>query len=90
MITATSLALLLVAFPPARRASAIAVWSMVGGVAAALGPPIGGLLVEASWRWIFLVNIPVGIAALVVGLRVLPESRDESETRRPDVLGTCC
>ncbi|MBJ7450564.1 MAG: DHA2 family efflux MFS transporter permease subunit [Blastococcus sp.] len=88
MITATSLALLLVAFPPARRAAAIAVWSMVGGVAAALGPPIGGLLVEASWRWIFLVNIPVGIAALVVGLRVLPESRDESETRRPDVLGT--
>ncbi|SDF95270.1 drug resistance transporter, EmrB/QacA subfamily [Blastococcus aurantiacus] len=88
MVTATSLALLLAAFPPARRSQAIAVWSMVGGVAAALGPPIGGLLVEISWRWIFLVNIPVGIAALVVGLRVLPESRDESETRRPDFLGT--
>jgi EmrB/QacA subfamily drug resistance transporter len=88
MITATSLALLLHAFPPARRATAIAVWSMVGGVAAALGPPIGGLLVELSWRWIFLVNVPVGIAALVVGLRVLPESRDESETRRPDFVGT--
>jgi EmrB/QacA subfamily drug resistance transporter len=87
MVTATSLALLLHAFPPARRATAIAVWSMVGGVAAALGPPIGGLLVEASWRWIFLVNIPVGIAALVLGLRVLPESRDESETRRPDLVG---
>jgi hypothetical protein len=88
MVTATSLALLLHAFPPARRATAIAVWSMVGGVAAALGPPIGGLLVELSWRWIFLVNVPVGIAALVVGLRVLPESRDESETRRPDLVGT--
>lgn len=87
MITATSLALLLHAFPPARRATAIAVWSMVGGVAAALGPPIGGLLLELSWRWIFLVNIPVGIAALVIGLRVLPESRDESETRRPDLVG---
>lgn len=88
MVTATSLALLLVAFPPARRAQAIAVWSMVGGVAAALGPPIGGVLVEVSWRWIFLVNIPVGIVALVVGLRVLPESKDDSETRRPDLVGT--
>lgn len=88
MVTATSLALLLHTFPPARRAQAIGVWSAVGGVAAALGPPIGGLLVEASWRWVFLVNLPVGIAALVVGLRVLPESRDEAETRRPDLLGT--
>lgn len=88
MVTATSLALLLHAFPPARRAQAIAVWSAVGAVAAALGPPIGGLLVELSWRWIFLVNLPVGIAALVVGLRVLPESRDETETRRPDLVGT--
>lgn len=88
MVTATSLALLLHTFPPARRASAIAVWSAVGGVAAALGPPIGGLLVEASWRWIFLINLPVGLLALVVGLRVLPESRDDAETRRPDLLGT--
>ena len=88
MLLGTSLALLLHSFPPARRARAIAVWSMVGGVAAALGPPIGGLLVEASWRWVFLVNAPVGVAALVVGLRVLPESRDEDERRRPDVAGT--
>ncbi len=88
LVTATSLALLLHAFPPARRAQAIGVWSAVGGLAAALGPPIGGLLVEVSWRWIFLVNLPVGIAALVVGLRVLPESRDASETRRPDLVGT--
>ncbi|MDP5184745.1 MFS transporter [Blastococcus sp. BMG 814] len=88
LVTATSLALLLHTFPPARRAQAIAVWSAVGGVAAALGPPIGGLLVEASWRWVFLVNLPVVVAALVVGLRVLPESWDEHETRRPDVVGT--
>ena len=88
LLTSTSLALLLHSFPPARRAQAIAVWSAIGGVAAALGPPIGGLLVEASWRWVFLVNAPVGIAALVVGLRVLPDSRDENENRRPDVAGT--
>ena len=88
LLTSTSLALLLHSFPPARRAQAIAVWSAIGGVAAALGPPIGGLLVEASWRWVFLVNAPVGVAALIVGLRVLPESRDEHENRRPDVAGT--
>ena len=88
LLTSTSLALLLHSFPPARRAQAIAVWSAIGGVAAALGPPIGGLLVEASWRWVFLVNAPVGIAALLVGLRVLPESRDEHENRRPDLAGT--
>lgn len=87
LLMATSLALLLHSFPPARRAQAIAVWSAIGGVAAALGPPVGGLLVEASWRWVFLVNAPVGIAALVVGLRVLPESRDEDEDRRPDIAG---
>ena len=88
LLTSTSLALLLHSFPPARRAQAIAVWSAIGGVAAALGPPIGGLLVEASWRWVFLVNAPVGVAALVVGFRVLPESRDEHEHRRPDIAGT--
>src|SRR5687768_11606856 len=88
LLTSTSLALLLHSFPPAKRARAIAVWSAIGGVAAAMGPPVGGLLVEASWRWVFLVNAPVGIAALLVGLRVLPESRDEDENRRPDVAGT--
>lgn len=88
MVMATSLALLLHSFPPARRSSAIAVWAAMGGVAAALGPPVGGLLVEASWRWVFLVNAPVGVVALLIGLRALPESRDASETRRPDLLGT--
>ena len=60
----TSLGLLLPEFPPAQRATAVGAWAAVGGVAAAAGPPIGGLLVEASWRWVFLVNIPVGLVAL--------------------------
>jgi EmrB/QacA subfamily drug resistance transporter len=82
-----ALALLLAAFPPQRWAAVIAGWGAVGSVAAALGPPIGGLLSEgASWRWIFVINIPVGIATVVVGLRVLRESR-AAETARPDVTG---
>ena len=60
MLLPTSLALLFPEFPPAQRAAAIGIWAAVGGVAAAFGPPIGGLLVEASWRWVFFVNIPVG------------------------------
>jgi EmrB/QacA subfamily drug resistance transporter len=83
----TSLALLLPAFPPARRPVAIGVWAAVGGVAAAFGPPLGGLLVEASWRLIFLVNVPVGIVALLFAGRVLTEARDE-RAARPDLGGT--
>jgi EmrB/QacA subfamily drug resistance transporter len=86
LIMPTSLALLLTAFPAAKRAAAVGTWSSIGAMAAALGPPVGGLLVEASWRWVFLVNLPIGVAALVFGPLVLRESRDTS-TGVPDLLG---
>ncbi len=82
----TSLALLLPEFPPAERSAAIGVWAAVGGIAAAFGPPVGGLLVQASWRLVFYVNVPVGIVALVVARGLLQESRDESQ-ERPDLPG---
>jgi EmrB/QacA subfamily drug resistance transporter len=82
----TSLALLLPEFKPHQRSVAVAGWAAVSAVAAAAGPPIGGLLVEASWRWVFLVNVPVGVGALIVGARVLRESR-EPDAARPDGLG---
>ncbi|MCW2996055.1 MAG: drug resistance transporter, EmrB/QacA subfamily [Conexibacter sp.] len=81
-----SLGLLLPEFPPEKRGLAIGLWAAVGGTAAAAGPVIGGLLVELSWRWVFLVNIPVGIAAIVAGARVLREIREE-ESPQPDLLG---
>src|SRR4051795_1597724 len=81
-----SLGLLLPAFPPEKRGLAIGLWAAVGGTAAAAGPVIGGLLVEGSWRWVFLVNLPVGIFAIVAGARVLREIR-EVDAQRPDVLG---
>jgi EmrB/QacA subfamily drug resistance transporter len=87
LIMPSSLALLLDAYPPAGRAKAIGTWAAAGGIAAALGPPIGGVLVELSWRWVFLVNLPFGIVAAVVGLRTLRESRDETDRRGPDVVG---
>ncbi len=61
LMTPTSLGLLMAAFPPERRGYAVRTWTAIGGLAAALGPVIGGVLVTANWRWIFLVNVPVGI-----------------------------
>ena len=82
----TSLGLLIPEFPAGRRAAVVALWAAAGGVAAAAGPPLGGVLVEASWRWVFLINLPVGVAALAVGVRMLREIRDPSGAR-PDALG---
>lgn len=85
LIMPTALALLLAAFPPTRRARAVSTWAGIGGAAAALGPPLGGLLVQQSWRLVFLVNVPVGLLALLFGRRVLKESRDAT-SGIPDLL----
>jgi EmrB/QacA subfamily drug resistance transporter len=88
VLTPTSLALVLPEFPLSRRATAVGVWGMAGAVAAATGPSLGGVLVDAAgWRWIFLVNLPVGLAAWAAGRRSLRESRD-ADARRPDALGS--
>jgi EmrB/QacA subfamily drug resistance transporter len=84
----TSLALLLPEFPAAERAKAIGIWAAVGGVAAAAGPPLGGLLVEVSWRLVFFVNIPVGLIAGSIAVNLLVETRDDGAERAPDPLGT--
>ncbi len=72
LLTPTSLGLILATYPVERRGGAVRVWAAVGGFAAALGPLVGGLLVTASWRWIFLVNVPIGLLALTVGWIKLP------------------
>ena len=73
LMTPTSLGLLLAAFPPERRDGAVRTWTAIGGLAAALGPVIGGVLVTVNWRWIFLVNVPIGLVAMLVGWWKLPE-----------------
>ena len=87
MMMPASLGLVLPAFPAEQRPVAVGVWSAVGGVAAALGPPLGGLLVELSWRWIFLVNVPIGLVVAAVALRSLDEVREPERGARPDALG---
>jgi EmrB/QacA subfamily drug resistance transporter len=86
LMTPTSLGLLLATFPPERRGHAVRTWTAVGGFAAALGPLAGGLLVTASWRWIFLVNVPIGVVALLIGWWKLPAVPGHA-IRRPDAWG---
>ena len=82
----TSLGLMLPEFGTHERHVAIGAWAATGGIAAAAGPPLGGLLVQADWRLVFLVNVPVGLLGLAFGLRTLRERR-EPNALRPDVVG---
>jgi MFS family permease len=68
LIVPTSLGLLYPAFARRRHAMVVGIWAGVGAVAATAGPPVGGLLVGLSWRWIFLINVPIGIVTLLAGL----------------------
>jgi EmrB/QacA subfamily drug resistance transporter len=88
MLVPTSLGLLLPEFPLERRATATATWGATGAVAAALGPSLGGVLVDAtSWRWVFFVNLAIGLPALIPARRVLREIRVEHPGPWPDALG---
>jgi EmrB/QacA subfamily drug resistance transporter len=88
ILVPTSLGLLLPEFPPETRATAVAIWGATGAVAAALGPSLGGLLVDGlGWRWVFFLNLPIGIAALVPARRLLRETR-AGGSHLPDALGS--
>lgn len=85
-IVPASLGLLLPTFPARQHNLVVGAWAGVAAVAASSGAPLGGLLVTLSWRWIFLVNLPIGIVTLVLGLRVLPEIRAHAGARMPDMV----
>jgi EmrB/QacA subfamily drug resistance transporter len=84
---ATALALLAQAFPPRERGVAFAAFGAVTGIAVAVGPVLGGAITSGlTWRWIFFVNVPIGIGALVITLTRVAESRRPGAPR-PDVPG---
>ena len=88
-LTPASLALVLPEFPVEKRTVAIGIWGAVGGLAAAAGPSAGGLLVDAlSWRWMFFINVPFCVFTLIVGSRILHESKDPTATKNVDLIGT--
>ena len=87
MIVPTSLAIVLDSYPLERRATGLGLWGAAAAAAAAIGPTLGGALVDlADWRLVFLVNLPLGLAALVAGRRRLLE-RPIRDTHLPDLPG---
>lgn len=86
LLTPTSLGLVLASYEPERRHGAVRAWTATGGLAAALGPVVGGLLVAVDWRLVFLVNVPIGVVALIVGWRRLPQIPGGT-AERPDPFG---
>lgn len=88
LLTPGSLALIQATFAPTQRARAIGAWSGLSGVAMAIGPFLGGFLVERiSWRWVFLINVPVAAIVVLVTLRHVPESRDPTAMHNLDISG---
>jgi EmrB/QacA subfamily drug resistance transporter len=88
LLTPGSLAILQASFDPDDRGRAIGAWSGLGGVATAAGPLLGGYLVTAaSWRFVFVINVPLGAVVLLLSIRHVPESRDPSAHGGVDVAG---
>ena len=84
-----SLSLISAAFPPEERGKALGIWTAISVSGLALGPIVGGFIVEYfAWQWIFLINVPIGIGAFLVTSAVVRESRDESGTVGTDIPGT--
>ncbi|MGA5699587.1 MFS transporter [Peterkaempfera bronchialis] len=91
LLTPGSLALIQASFAQRDRARAIGVWSGLGGIAGALGPLLGGWLVDAvNWRWVFFINVPLAAVVVAIGVTHVPESRDETATGGFDWLGALC
>lgn len=88
MLIPASLALILVAFPKSKRSTAVSLWGAVGALAAVVGPSLGAAIVQTGgWRWAFFLNLPIGAAAIMLGSRLLFESRNPDATDVPDVIG---
>ncbi|MFI7499088.1 MFS transporter [Streptomyces sp. NPDC049687] len=88
LLTPGSLALIQASFHPDDRGRAVGLWSGFGGMGAAVGPFVGGWLVDGpGWRWVFLLNVPLAVLCVPVALRHVPESRDERAHGGFDVLG---
>jgi len=88
LMNPASLSIITATFPPRERGQAIGIWAGVSAMALAIGPLIGGLIVDnINWNWIFFINVPVGVAGIVVSRLVIRESRDTSHEQSIDLPG---
>ena len=91
----STLSIIATVFPPHKRGAAMGVWGGVSGLASGLGPVLGGIILQyitwptvtGSWRWIFLVNIPVGVVGVILALRIVPESKNPTAVETLDLPG---
>lgn len=88
ILTPASLGVILHEFPDRARAGVYSAWAAIGAVGAVAGPPLGGLLVQASWRWVFVVNVPLGLVSVWYAARRVGEVRDPDAHGLPDLAGT--
>ena len=88
LMNPATLSIITATFPPKQRGQAIGIWAGVSALALAIGPLVGGLIVDnIGWNWIFFVNVPVGVLGIVVSLLVIKESRDTSHEQSIDLPG---
>ena len=88
VMSPATLSIITATFPPKERGQAIGIWAGVSALALAIGPLVGGLIVDnISWHWIFYVNVPVGIVGIIVSRLVIAESRDTSHEQSVDLPG---
>lgn len=87
LLIPSSLGLLLAAAPTENRMRYVQGWTALSAVGAALGPALGGILTEASWRWVFLINVPIGTAVLIAGPAMLPRPPSKERPARGDGFG---
>ncbi|MFF2910836.1 MFS transporter [Paenibacillus sp. NPDC057934] len=87
MLTPSGLGLLLTNIPEEHKKRAVRIWASSGSLAAAAGPAVGGFLLELSWEWIFVVNIPIGILTFLAALRYIPKDKPKQASRLPDLWG---
>jgi EmrB/QacA subfamily drug resistance transporter len=89
LLVPNSLAMVSASFQLDDRGRAIGAWSGLGGIATAVGPFLGGWLIDSvSWRWVFLINLPIAAVAVVIAARHVPESRDDDAAAHLDVVGS--
>jgi MFS family permease len=87
ILTPSSLGLVLTSMPPARVARSVRIWAAAASLAGAAGPVAGGLLIGVSWRWIFVINVPIGAAAFIAAVKFVPSAKRIVTSRLPDMLG---
>src|SRR5918995_7013950 len=88
LMNPATLSIIIATFPPRQRGMAIGIWAGISALALAIGPLVGGVITQQiDWSWIFYINVPIGIVAIVVARLVIRESRDTAHEQRLDLPG---